>query len=387
MRASIIIPAFNSKERLYYNLLSLNNQDCNFNDFEVVIVDNGSIDDTADMVRRFKPRSKFKLKFQRLEENRGIARGRNTAIKMAEGDILIFHDSDMIAPRDFVRLHLKHHEEKNIVVCGIPWKRIITFYYKDLEKKDENYQGLKYLRHFYPKIEKVPVLNQNLIMNGLYKNYIFDLNGDFIHEVKGILKRYGNNLRNYALPWRLFITNNASAEREKVMQAGMFDELIVGYGFEDYDLGIRLYKSGGRFIFDENIINVHQEHPSNIKISEFGENIRYICEKYNNIYFIDVILVCMSYLTSIDKSSINELVKDIDEMLDSGLFNYILNVFLILLQFQRKKSFHEDLGTNLLYISNMNVGNLIEEINILENVFDFKFFARAMTALINDVYR
>ena len=387
MRASIIIPAFNSKERLYYNLLSLNNQDCNFNDFEVVIVDNGSSDDTADMVRRFKPRSKFKLKFQRLEENRGIARGRNTAIKMAEGDILIFHDSDMIAPRDFVRFHLKHHEEKNIVVCGIPWKRIITFYYKDLEKKDENYQGLKYLRHFYPKIEKVPVLNQNLIMNGLYKNYIFDLNGDFIHEVKGILKRYGNNLRNYALPWRLFITNNASAEREKVMQAGMFDELIVGYGFEDYDLGIRLYKSGGRFIFDENIINVHQEHPSNIKISEFGENIRYICEKYNNIYFIDVILVCMSYLTSIDKSSINELVMDIDEMLDNGSFDSILNVFLIFLQFQRKKSFHEDLGISILYISNINVNDLIKEINVLENVFDFKFFARAMTALINDVYR
>ena len=387
MRASIIIPAFNSKERLYYNLLSLNNQDCNFNDFEVVIVDNGSIDDTADMVRRFKPRSKFKLKFQRLEENRGIARGRNTAIKMAEGDILIFHDSDMIAPRDFVRLHLKHHEEKNIVVCGIPWKRIITFYYKDLEKKDENYQGLKYLRHFYPKIEKVPVLNQNLIMNGLYKNYIFDLNGDFIHEVKGILKKYGNNLINYALPWRLFITNNASAEREKVIQAGMFDESIVGYGFEDYDLGIRLYKSGGRFIFDENIINVHQEHPSNIKISEFGENIRYICEKYNNIYFIDVILVCMSYLTSIDKSFINELVIDINKMLESGLYNSILNIFLILLQFQRKKNFNEDLESSLLYISNINLEDLIEEINILENVFDFKFFARAMTALINDVYR
>lgn len=387
MKASIIIPAFNSKERLYYNLLSLNNQDCNFNDFEVVIVDNGSVDDTADMVRRFKPRSKFKLKFQRLEENRGIARGRNTAIKMAEGDILIFHDSDMIAPRDFIRRHLKHHEEKNIVVCGIPWKRIITFYYKDLEKKDEDYQGLKYLKHVYPKIDKAPVLNQNLIMNGLYKNYIFDLDGDFIHEIKGILKKYGNNLINYALPWRLFITNNASAEREKVIQAGMFDESIVGYGFEDYDLGIRLYKSGGRFIFDENIINVHQEHPSNIKISEFGENIRYICEKYNNIYFIDVILVCMSYLTSIDKSFINELVMDIDGMLDSGLFNSILNVFLILLQFQRKKSFHEDLGTSLKYISNINVDNLIEEINILENVFDFKFFARAMTALINDVYR
>ena len=387
MKASIIIPAFNSRERLYYNLLSLNNQDCSFSDFEVIVVDNGSNDNTADMVKKFKKMAKFKLKFKRLKENRGIARGRNAAIKMAQGDILIFHDSDMIAPKDFVRRHLKHHEEKNVVVCGISWKRIITFYYKELENKDKDYQGLKYLKAAYLKIDKLPVLNQYLIMSGLYKNYIFDLNGDFIDEVKGILKKYGNDLKNYALPWRLFITNNASAEREKVIQVGMFDESIIGYGFEDYDLGIRLYKSGGRFIFDENIMNVHQEHPSNIKFNEFNENIKYMCEKYNNIYFIDVILVCISYLTSIDKSFINELVIDINKMLESGLYNSILNIFLILLQFQRKKNFNEDLESSLLYISNINLEDLIEEINILENVFDFKFFARAMSALINDVYR
>ena len=387
MKASIIIPAFNSKERLYYNLLSLNNQDCSFSDFEVIVVDNGSNDNTADMVKKFKKMAKFKLKFKRLKENRGIARGRNAAIKMAQGDILIFHDSDMIAPKDFVRRHLKHHEEKNVVVCGISWKRIITFYYKELENKDKDYQGLKYLKAAYLKIDKLPVLNQYLIMSGLYKNYIFDLNGDFIDEVKGILKKYGNDLKNYALPWRLFITNNASAEREKVIQVGMFDESIIGYGFEDYDLGIRLYKSGGKFIFDENIMNVHQEHPSNIKFNEFNENIKYMCEKYNNIYFIDVILVCISYLTSIDKSFINELVIDINKMLESGLYNSILNIFLILLQFQRKKNFNEDLESSLLYISNINLEDLIEEINILENVFDFKFFARAMSALINDVYR
>lgn len=387
MKASIIIPAFNSMERLYYNLLSLNNQDCNFNDFEVIIVDNGSSDNTANMVIEFAKQSKFKIKLKKLKNNKGIARGRNTAIKMAEGDILIFHDSDMIAPRDFVRRHLKHHKEKNIVVCGIPWKRINTFYYNELENKEKDYEGLKYIKNAHNKIEKAPILNENLIINGMYKNYIFDLNGEFIDEVKGIIKKYGNNLIDYSIPWRLFITNNASVEHEKVINVGMFDEQIVGYGFEDYDLGIRLYKSGGKFIFDENIINVHQEHPSNIKSNEFNENIRYICEKYNNIHFIDVILVCMMYLTSIDKSSINELVQDIDKMLASGAFDYILNLFLVLLQLQRKKSINEDLGESLFYIRSINLIDLFKEIDMLENIFEIKYFARAMAALINDVFK
>ena len=91
-------------------------------------------------------------------------------------------------------------------------------------------------------------------------------------------------LKDYVLPWRFFITNNASVERNRVIEVGMFDENIVGYGFEDYDLGIRLYKSGSKFIFDKNIINVHQEHPTNNNIAESRENINYICEKYNNIY-------------------------------------------------------------------------------------------------------
>src|SRR4051812_35091560 len=114
MKASVIIPAYNSKERLYYNLISLNNQDCDFNIFEVIVVDNGSNDNTLEMLESFK--AKFDFKFVRLEKNRGIARGRNEGIRRAVGDILIFHDSDMIAHRDFITGHLKNHEEKNIVV-------------------------------------------------------------------------------------------------------------------------------------------------------------------------------------------------------------------------------------------------------------------------------
>ena len=63
MKASIIIPSYNSKERLYYNLLSLNNQDCDFEIFEVIVVDNGSNDDTLQMLKKFK--AKYNLKFKK----------------------------------------------------------------------------------------------------------------------------------------------------------------------------------------------------------------------------------------------------------------------------------------------------------------------------------
>ena len=66
---------------------------------------------------------------------------------------------------------------------------------------------------------------------------------------------------------------------------------------------------------------------------------------------------------------------------------YILNIFLILLQFQRKKAFNEQLGESLLYVSNINVNDLSDEINMLENIFEVKYFARALTALSNDIFR
>ncbi|MCY8262211.1 glycosyltransferase family 2 protein, partial [Bacillus inaquosorum] len=94
MKASVIIPAYNSKERLYNSLLSLNQQECD-EEFEVIVADNGSEDGTLSMLESFQ--ADFPLVFTRIKENRGIAYGRNQALRNARGDILIFHDSDMLA--------------------------------------------------------------------------------------------------------------------------------------------------------------------------------------------------------------------------------------------------------------------------------------------------
>jgi glycosyltransferase involved in cell wall biosynthesis len=106
LRASIIIPSWNARERLYLNLAALNNQDYQGDDVEIIVVDNGSQDRTMDMLKDFK--SRFPLRTLRLEENRGIARGTQPGhIWKPGGDILIFHDSDMIASRDFVSKHIQ----------------------------------------------------------------------------------------------------------------------------------------------------------------------------------------------------------------------------------------------------------------------------------------
>ena len=70
---------------------------------------------------------KYPMKIIRIE-NRGIAFARNSGIYESEGDILIFHDSDMIASRDFIKNHLELHNEPDIVVCLLLAKDI-HFYY------------------------------------------------------------------------------------------------------------------------------------------------------------------------------------------------------------------------------------------------------------------
>lgn len=389
MKASVIIPSFNAVDRLYYNLVSLNNQDCNYSDFEVVAVDNGSKDNTFEMLKNFK--SKYLLKIVKLENNKGIARGRNAAVKHASGDILIFHDSDMIAPKDFISKHLKAHEESNVVVCGLSWKRIYTYYYKDfwadVMSKFESMRGLYNIDENYRYKDKYKLLSEESIIDGSYMKYTFDLENDFIESFNVVIKKHGSNFQEYNIPWRFFLTNNASVERKKVIDVGMFDEKIVGYGYEDYDLGIRLYKSGCKFVLGNNIVSVHQEHPSNAIYSELNQNNIYMCEKYNNIYFIDMVLICIIDKTTINKETLSELMGDINKMVFLESFKWILELFLEFLQSIRKHHYQSGSSSNINKIPNREnkIAYITKEATMLREKFGLKYFSEALLALINDV--
>ncbi|MCY7809578.1 glycosyltransferase [Bacillus spizizenii] len=381
MKASVIIPAYNSKERLYNSLLSLNQQECD-EEFEVIVADNGSEDGTLSMLESFQ--ADFPLIFTRIKENRGIAYGRNQALRNARGEILIFHDSDMLAAKDHVAKHIKAHEnEENLVVCGLFWKRIYSFYYERFE--DEHKQQLAKLVDEMPKKDKQKLLQEADIKNGSFLDKSFDLDTDFIDVLKQILEEYGDDLIGYHMPWRFFITNNSSVKRKHVADLGLFDEGIVRYGFEDYDLGIRLHQAGLTFRLHRDIVSVHQEHPSNCKsVDDIRANIAYMCDKYNNIRSLDVHL---AFNGPFPPDMTNGIMADIHKLLESQKYDMLLNLFLELLHVVKERNIDPDWQKKPQRVTAKSfdlqtVRKLLPKAKKKLGVNDF---ANALYALVNDL--
>ncbi len=84
---SIIIPAFNRCEFLNRALKSVFSQ--TFSDYEVIVIDDGSTDDTAEMVQ--KNYTQVRYCFQ---TNKGVSASRNKGLELAKGHWIAFLDSD-----------------------------------------------------------------------------------------------------------------------------------------------------------------------------------------------------------------------------------------------------------------------------------------------------
>lgn len=87
-KVSVLIAAWNRKDDLLQTIQSVYDQD--YRDFEIIVVDNGSTDDTCDAI----PASFPDVRLIRLEENRGATGGRNAGIPAARGEIIFCLDSD-----------------------------------------------------------------------------------------------------------------------------------------------------------------------------------------------------------------------------------------------------------------------------------------------------
>jgi len=92
---SVIVPAYNASATIGKTLESLSRQNC-FQPFEVIVVDDGSSDNTADIVASF-----ASVKYIR-QDNAGPASARNHGARLAQGDFFAFTDSDCIPHEDWV---------------------------------------------------------------------------------------------------------------------------------------------------------------------------------------------------------------------------------------------------------------------------------------------
>ncbi|MBL4258715.1 glycosyltransferase family 2 protein, partial [Vibrio fluvialis] len=86
---SVIIPCFNSSQYIERCVNSVLSQNCN--DFEIIIIDDGSTDSTLDVLKKYDDISSIRVITQ---ENQGVSVARNLGISLAQGDYIIFIDSD-----------------------------------------------------------------------------------------------------------------------------------------------------------------------------------------------------------------------------------------------------------------------------------------------------
>jgi len=111
---SVIMPAYNAAEYIAEAIESILIQ--NYRNFELVVVDDGSTDNTRDIVASFKDdRIKYIYK-----ENAGVASARNLAIKKSKGTFLINLDTDDTMMPDFIAQHLQEfekHPEADLIYC------------------------------------------------------------------------------------------------------------------------------------------------------------------------------------------------------------------------------------------------------------------------------
>jgi len=113
MEISVIISTYNGASKLPVILESLENQ--SKKDFELVIVVDGSTDETMDVLKDWQKRfANLRVIYR---ENGGRAAVRNTGAKNATGELLLFFDDDLVVDRKCVEQHLQYHDatdHKNI---------------------------------------------------------------------------------------------------------------------------------------------------------------------------------------------------------------------------------------------------------------------------------
>ncbi|BCL59420.1 glycosyl transferase [Desulfomarina profundi] len=91
IHVSVIIPAYNAAEFISDTIQSVLAQ--SYQQFEIVVVDDGSTDLTASIVKRYQAKNEGKIRYV-FQENGGVSVARNTGIHYAKGSLIAFCDAD-----------------------------------------------------------------------------------------------------------------------------------------------------------------------------------------------------------------------------------------------------------------------------------------------------
>ena len=210
-KVTVIIPTFNRGYCLAESIQSVLDQ--RFTDFDLIVVDDGSTDNTPEVLRKF-----HDIQQIRLEENRGVSFARNQGIAVAKGEWIAFLDSDDLW-------------EKKKLATQMKW----------VENHSDHH--------------------------AIYTDEIWIRNGVRVNAMNKHRKYTGDIFR-YCLPLCIVSPSSVLLHAELLSEVGGFDESMPVC--EDYDLWLRIAKRFPFHFIEEKLIVKRGGHEDQLSRKFWG---------------------------------------------------------------------------------------------------------------------
>lgn len=212
-KLSIVIPTYNRAAILRKVLAAYAEQTVRDEILEILVVDDGSTDETSQIVPQLAKVSAIPIRYL-PQGNSGQATARNHGIREAKGEIVLFGDDDVIPTPCMVAEHLSWHlryPDSSVAVVGpLYWS---------------------------PELHPTPLMKW------------WGLNG--IRFDPAHMKPGG------AVSWAAGPFWNTSVKLGFLKENGVFDERFRAYGFEDSELTYRLEKKGYQALYNPDAVGHH----------------------------------------------------------------------------------------------------------------------------------
>jgi len=253
LKASIIIPTYNKYARLVLTLWALGRQQLAADEYEVIIVDDGSTDATPQVLAQLDHAN-----WRWIHQNgQGRAAARNNGIRLARAPILIFLDDDILVRPDFITAHLAMHRVMQpCAVHGTLYDLPYLRYVADPQTGtliDEVAQRRSLQQIVGPALTTAALAAD---FEGMIAGHRPRRN--FLEEA---IRRILCDPIPPIAPWLACVGANFSLPCELFDAVGLFDERFGRtWGCEDLELGYRLHQHGYQIVAAEHAVGYHMTH-------------------------------------------------------------------------------------------------------------------------------
>ncbi len=246
LEISIIIPSYNGKNLLEKHLPSIVKASKKHKDvMEIIVVDDGSTDNTISFLKRAYPDIKTVL----LKNNQGFINAANSGVQKSKSRLILLLNNDIKVDINFIEPLVRHfYKHKNLF--AVTSKSLI------------NYLGKK------NTIES--------ISKGIWQNGMFVIEQPCLKNPNYSIKSTSTNFHASG-GFSVF-------DRIKFLSLGGFDNLYYPFYLEDVDISYRAWKEGWKIFYEPESIVYHKYHSTISQVMK-KEDIYRIYHK-NNLLFI-----------------------------------------------------------------------------------------------------